>query len=71
MYKRQTYYTGGKQTIGGDQLSDTQSNSRLGGTIVKPLSRRQVVKLGYAAGVRTRFGTDFDQLLLSYQVLLN
>jgi hypothetical protein len=66
-----TYYTGGKQTIGGDQLSDTQSNSRLGGTIVKPLSRRQVVKLGYAAGVRTRFGTDFDQLLLSYQVLLN
>ena len=66
-----TYYKGGRQTIGGDQLSDTQSNSRLGGTLVKPLSRRQVIKLGYATGARTRFGTDFDQFLLSYQFLLN
>lgn len=66
-----TYYTGGRQTIDGDELSDNQSNSRLGATLVKPLSRRQVLKLGYATGVRTRFGTDFDQFLLSYQVLLN
>jgi hypothetical protein len=66
-----TYYRGGRQTIGGEQLSDAQSNSRLGGTLVKPLSRRQVIKLGYATGVRARFGTDFDQFLLSYQVLLN
>lgn len=66
-----TYYNGGRQTIGGDELSDNQSNSRLGGTLVKPLSRRQVIKLGYATGVRTRFGTDFDQFLLSYQILLN
>lgn len=66
-----TYYKGGRQTIDGDELIDIQSNSRIGGTLVKPLSRRQVIKLGYATGVRTRFGTDFDQFLLSYQILLN
>ena len=66
-----THYNGGRQTIGGEELSDNQSNSRLGATLVKPLSKRQVLKLGYATGVRTRFGTDFDQFLVSYQVLLN
>ena len=66
-----TYYTGGRQTIGGNELSDDQSNSRLGATLVKPLSRRHVIKLGYATGLNTRFGTDFDQFLLSFQILLN
>ena len=66
-----TYYTGGRQTIGGNELSDDQSNSRIGATLVKPLSRRQVIKLGYATGLKTRFSIDFDQFLLSYQVLLN
>lgn len=66
-----TYYKGARQTIDGNKLSDAQSNSRLGGTLVKPLSRRQVIKIGYATGVRTRFGADSDQILLSYQFLLN
>ena len=66
-----TYYNGGRQTIGGDELTDTQSNSRIGGTLVKPLSRRQAIKLGYATALKTSFGTDFDQYLLSYQLLLN
>ena len=66
-----TYYNGGRQTVGGNELSDTQSNSRLGGTLVKPLSRRHAIKLGYATGLNTRFGTDFDQFLLSFQILLN
>ena len=66
-----TYYRGGRQTIAGDELIDEQSNSRIGGTLVKPLSRRQAIKLGYATALKTRFGTDFDQFLLSYQFLLN
>ena len=66
-----TYYNGGRQTISGDELTDTQSNSRIGGTLVKPLSRRQAIKLGYATALKTSFGTDFDQYLLSYQLLLN
>jgi hypothetical protein len=66
-----TYYSGGRQTVGGNELSDTQSNSRLGGTLVKPLSRRHAIKLGYATGLQTRFGVDFDQFLVSFQFLLN
>jgi hypothetical protein len=65
------YFRDGRQTIGGEQLSDAQSNSSLGGTLVKPLSRRQVIKPGYATGVRARFGTDFDGFPLSSQALLN
>ena len=66
-----TYFSGGQQTIGGDELTDEQGNSRIGGTLVKPLSRRHVIKIGYATGLNTRFGTDFDQFLLSFQFLLN
>lgn len=66
-----TYYTGGRQTVGGDELSDEQSNSRLGTTLVIPFARRYAIKLGYAFGLKTRFGTDFDQFLLSYSVLMN
>ena len=65
-----TYYNGGRQTIGGNRLADTQSNSRIGGTLVKPLSRRQAIKIGYATALKTRFSADFDQYLFSYQVLL-
>jgi len=66
-----TSYNGGRPTIGGPESSDNQSNSRLGATLVKPLSRRQAIKIGYARGVRTRFGIEFDQFLLSYQALPN
>jgi hypothetical protein len=66
-----TYCRGGRHTIGGVQLSDDQSNSRFGCPFVKPISRRQVIKVGYATGVRARFGTYFGQFLLSYQLLFN
>jgi len=65
------YFTGGRQTIGGNQLVDVQQNSKIGGTVVVPLKGRHAIKLGYATGIFTEFGTDFDQYLVSYQVLLN
>jgi len=65
------YYTGGRQTIGGNELVDEQQNSRVGGTLVFPFARRHALKLGFATGVFTEFGSDFDQYLVSYQVLLN
>ena len=65
------YYKGGRQTIGGNRLADVQRNSRVGATLVVPFARRHAIKIGYAAGVVTEFGTDFDQFLLAYQVLLN
>lgn len=65
-----TYFAGGRQTIGGNPLSDSQRNVKLGGTLVVPFGGRHAIKVGYANGVITRFGNDFDQFLVSYQVVL-
>jgi hypothetical protein len=66
-----TYFEGGRQIIGGNELGDVQQNARLGATISVPIRGRHSVKIGYAAGVVTEFGTDFNQFLVTYQVLLN
>jgi len=65
------YFTGGQQTIGGGELTDWQKNSRIGGTVVVPFLGRHAIKVGYSFGVYTKFGSDFNQFLVSYQVLLN
>lgn len=65
-----TYFKGGRQTIGGDPLNDELRNLKLGGTLVVPFHRRHAIKIGYANGVVTRFGNDFEQFLVSYQVAL-
>jgi len=64
-----SYFTGGRQTIGGDELVDVLHNSRVGAMVVFPFKGRHAIKLGYFLGVRTAFGSDFDQLLVTYQVL--
>lgn len=64
-----TYFTGGRQTIGGNRLGDVQRNLKIGGTVVVPFRGRQAIKVGYANGVVTKFGTDFSQLLVTYQVV--
>ena len=65
-----TYFSGGQQTIGGNRLDDTQSNLKLGGTLVVPFHRRHAIKFGYANGAITKYGDDYNQFLVSYQVLL-
>ena len=66
-----TYYSGGRQTIGGNPLKDEQRNLKVGGTLVVPFLGRHAIKVGYANGVITRYGNDFDQLLVSYLVSFN
>lgn len=63
-----TYFMGGRQTIGGNPLDDEQSNLKIGGTIVIPFAGRQAIKIGYANGIVTRYGNDFNQFLMTYQV---
>ena len=63
------FFFGGRQTIDGRELIDFQTNSRIGGTLVVPFKGRHAVKLGFATGIYTEFGSDFDQYLVSYQVL--
>ncbi len=65
-----TYFRGGRQTIDGNALDDYQSNLKLGGTFVVPFLKRHAIKIGYANGIYTRLGNDFNQLLISYQVVL-
>jgi hypothetical protein len=65
------YFTGGRQTIDGTRLGDVQRNSRLGMTFVFPVAQGHAIKVGYAVGWLTRFGTDFDQFLFSYTKVLN
>lgn len=63
------YFTGGRETVGGNERGDVQRNMRMGGTVVVPFHRRHAVKLGYSQGVITESGTDFYQFLVSYNVL--
>ena len=64
-----TYFSGGRQTIGGDRLGDEQENLKIGGTVVVPFRGRHAIKIGYANGAVTKFGTDFSLFILSYQVV--
>ncbi|MDH3788482.1 MAG: transporter [Xanthomonadales bacterium] len=65
-----TYFAGGRQTIGGERLDDTQQNAKIGGTVVIPFAGRHAVKFGYANSAVTKYGSDFDQFLFTYQYLL-
>ena len=65
-----SYYRGGRQTIGGNQLDNEQRNLKVGGTLVIPFMRRHAIKIGYANGVIIRYGSDFDAFLVSYQVAI-
>jgi hypothetical protein len=65
-----TYVEGGRTTIGGDRLRDVQQNLKIGGTLVVPFGGRHAIKIGYANGAVTKYGSDFDQFLLTCQILL-
>ena len=65
-----TFWQGGRQTINGNPLSNSQRNVKIGGTMVFPFLGRHAIKVGYVNGVITRYGDDLDQFLLSYQVAL-
>ncbi|MGD9021911.1 MAG: transporter [Lysobacterales bacterium] len=64
------WFTGGQQTIDGEEREDLQSNARLGGTLAFPFRQRHAIKLGYSQGIRTRIGNDSKQILMTYQFLL-
>ena len=64
------YSTGGRQTIGGEEREDLQKNVRLGATLAVPFRARHAVKVGYSTAARTRFGSDSEQFLVTYQFLI-
>lgn len=60
------YYRGGRTTVGGVLNADLQRNSRLGGTIVYPVRKRNAIRASYNTGLVTSSGGDYRNLSLSY-----
>jgi hypothetical protein len=64
-----TWYGGGSATVNSNPPSTRQNNSRYGGTFSVPLTRRQSMKVAASTGMSTRTGSDFDTLLVAWQVV--
>jgi hypothetical protein len=63
-----TWYGGGEATIDSGPPSMRQSNSRVGATFSLPIHPGQSIKLAASTGASTRTGTDFDTLLVGWQL---
>jgi hypothetical protein len=63
------FYTGGRTSIDGVPRADLQRNSRIGGTISIPLTKRQSLKFTGSSGAVTNIGADFVSIGVSYQYL--
>jgi hypothetical protein len=62
------FWRGGRTSLNGVQNPATlQQNSRIGVTASLPLTRRQALKLGYAAGAYVRFGGDYKIASIAWQ----
>ncbi len=62
-----TYYTGGRSSIDGVEMDDRQSNSRIGGTLVLPVGKRNSVKFAGSTGAIIRSGADFTTFSVGWQ----
>jgi len=63
------FYSGGRTSINGVPSQDLQKNSRLGGTVSIPLTRRQALKFSYSRGAYTTIGADFHAFAVGWQYL--
>jgi len=62
-----TLYGGGRVTTNGVPNAERQQNSRLGLTLVFPVSQHNSLKAYASTGVSTRTGSDFDAFGLGWQ----
>jgi hypothetical protein len=62
-----TYYIGGASTINNILSDDRQENSRVGGTLVLPVGKRNSLKLAYSTGAIIRFGANFSTISVAWQ----
>jgi hypothetical protein len=64
------YYRGGRSTVDGQKLDDVERDSKIGFTVVYPVTRVHAVKFGYSTGSLNNSDEEFDYFLLSYLRLL-
>ncbi|HEX3470336.1 MAG TPA: transporter [Silvibacterium sp.] len=62
-----TWYGGGAVSTNGGPETSRQSNSRLGGTLSLPLTKRQSIKVAYSSGVTATVGGKFNSWTVSWQ----
>lgn len=63
------FYRGGQTAINDVVRNDLQRNSRIGGTVSVPVTRRQSFKAAYSDGAITRIGGNFHTFLAGYQYM--
>lgn len=59
-------YKGGRSKIDGRRLDDLQRDSKLGVTVVFPVARGHVFKVGYSSGSTIDSDENFDVFILAY-----
>jgi hypothetical protein len=64
-----TWFAGGQTNVNRLESPDLQRNARIGATLSIPLGRYQSIKVGYSFGATTRRGSDFDSLMVTWQLV--
>ncbi|HJQ99406.1 MAG TPA: transporter [Candidatus Polarisedimenticolaceae bacterium] len=64
-----TWYGGGAVTVDENPPAERFSNSRIGGALSIPLTKRQSIKLVASTGATARTGTDFDSYVVGWQLV--
>jgi hypothetical protein len=62
-----TYYIGGSSSVNDFKNADRQENSRIGGTLVLPVGKRNSIKLACSTGAIIRFGANFTSVSVGWQ----
>jgi hypothetical protein len=62
------FWVGGRTSLNGVEKSSTlQQNSRIGGTVSVPVSKRQSLKFSYNRGAYIRYGGNYDNVSVAWQ----
>jgi hypothetical protein len=62
-----TWYAGGQASVDGVNRGATESNSRVGATLVFPIKSRHSIKVACSTGAVVQHGTDFTTLSVGWQ----
>jgi hypothetical protein len=63
-----TFYRGGSTTIDGIESPGFTSNSRYGVSGSMPFGKRQSISMNYSRGLSTRFGSNYDTIIVTWIV---
>jgi hypothetical protein len=59
----------GRTSVNGLEQSQNQNNSRFGLALAYRVTRNHAIKVGYTSGISTRYGADFNSVILAYQYM--